>query len=318
MQVAAVSEDELLAIIIPRLSQGPAVELGPGDDAAVLSAPDGRLVVSTDVLVQDRHFDLRWGTSADLGYRSAMQNLADIAAMGARPTAVVVALVLPGHLEVDWVAGLAEGFAQACGPHRVGVVGGDLAAGEQVVVAVTAHGTLDGGRAVLRDGARPGDVLAVSGVLGRARAGLSLLQADPGAGGELVRAFLRPEPPLAAGPAARHAGATALLDVSDGLVRDAGRIATASGVSISVDTGRLQADLTAVEPAAEAGGSQALEWVLSGGEDHALLATFAPEAGLPAGFRVIGAVQEPTGSGPGVLVDGYRPAGRTGWDHFAG
>lgn len=317
MQVAAVGEDELLAIIIPRLSQGPAVELGPGDDAAVLSAPDGRLVVSTDVLVQDRHFDLRWGTSADLGYRAAMQNLADIAAMGARPTAVVVALVLPGYLEVDWVAGLAEGFAQACGPHQVGVVGGDLAAGEQVVVAVTAHGTLEGGRAVLRDGARPGDVLAVSGVLGRARAGLSLLQADPGAGGELVRSFLRPEPPLAAGPAARRQGATALLDVSDGLIRDAGRIATASGVVISVDTRRLQADLAAVAPAAGAGGKDPLEWVLTGGEDHALLATFPPEA-LPAGFRMIGAVQDVTGSGPGVLVDGHRPAGRTGWDHFAG
>lgn len=348
MRVGAISEEELLAIIIPRLPRGRDVLVGPGDDAAVLAVPGRRMVVTTDVLVQGRHFDLRWGTGADLGYRAAMQNLADVAAMGARPTSIVVALVLPSDREVAWLADLADGLAQACDPHEVGVVGGDLTAGESVIVAVTAHGVLDDGEPMLRSGARPGDVVAVSGVLGRSRAGLELLRSDPDAGqhtsagagpqharradalasaivhpaakADLVRAYLRPESPLAQGPIAGRAGATALMDVSDGLLRDAGRLAQASGVVLNLRSAVLADDLAAVADVAGGAGVDPLSWVLTGGEDHALLATFPPSGVIPDGFRQIGTVHEPGDiDGPAVLLDGGLPPGEgIGWDHFGG
>jgi thiamine-monophosphate kinase len=206
------------------------------------------------------------------------------------------------------------------------VVGGDLSGGPVIVVAVTVHGDLAGRAPVRRDGARPGDVLALAGTLGRSAAGLALLdagapQVDPAA----VAVYRRPQPPLAAGPVAAAAGATAMLDVSDGLLRDAGRIARASGVAIDVAGTALAADLAAVGDAARALGADPLAWVLIGGEDHGLLATF-PAGTVPAGFRTIGRVvaADGDGAGPGdrpgaVRVDG-RPgaelAGGVGWDHF--
>ncbi|WP_233571871.1 thiamine-phosphate kinase, partial [Cellulomonas triticagri] len=176
--VADLTEGELLARIFPLLPAGGATLVGPGDDAAVLDAPDGRYVVSTDVLVQDRHFRLAWSEGEDVGWRAAMQNLADAAAMGARPTALVVSLVMPGGLPVTWVEGLARGLAAACATVGAGVVGGDLSGGDAVVVAVTVHGDLAGVAPVLRSGARPGDVLALAGTVGRSAAGLALLDAD--------------------------------------------------------------------------------------------------------------------------------------------
>jgi thiamine-monophosphate kinase len=316
--VADLDEDALLALVFPLLPRGADTLLGPGDDAAVVTAPDGRVVVSTDVLVAGRHFRAEWSSGADVGWRAAMANLADIAAMGARPTAVVVALVLPGHTPVAWVTDLATGLAEACAPHGVGVVGGDLSGGDQIVVSVTVLGDLAGRAPVRRVGARPGDVVGHAGVLGHSAAGLALLRA--GLGGEharFVEAYLRPCPPVEAGALAAERGATAMIDVSDGLVRDARRLAGASGVLIDLDAGRL-ADVATLAPVAERLGSVPLEWVLGGGEDHGLLATFPPDAGVPAPFTVIGAVG-PRGKSPGsVLVDGAVPAGITGWDHFAG
>jgi thiamine-monophosphate kinase len=318
--VADLAEEELLARIFPHLPLGAGTLLGPGDDAAVVAAPDGRFVVSTDVLVEDRHFRRAWSTGEDVGHRAAAQNLADVAAMGARPTALVVSLVVPGDLPVTWVEGLARGLGEACGAAGAGVVGGDLSGGPAIVVAVTVHGDLDGRDPVRRDGARPGDVLALAGTLGRSAAGLALLdagtpQVDPAA----VAVYRRPQPPLAAGPLAAAAGATAMLDVSDGLLRDAGRLARASGVGIDVDGSALPEDLAAVAGAAQVLGVDPLAWVLTGGEDHGLLATFPPEA-VPTGFRVIGRVlRRDEHDGPGVRVDG-RPAaevvGGIGWDHF--
>ena len=318
--VADLTETQLLGRIFPLLPAGGDTLVGPGDDAALLAAPDGRFVVSTDVLVQDRHFRLGWSSGEDVGWRAAMQNLADIAAMGARPTALVVALVVPGDLPVAWVEGLARGLAAACATVGAGVVGGDLSGGDAVVVAVTVHGDLAGLDPVLRSGARPGDVLALAGTVGRSAAGLALLEAgradvDP----ELVRVHRRPEPPLTAGPAAARAGATAMLDVSDGLLRDAGRVAAASGVVLDLadPADVLAADLAAVDRAARAVDGDARAWVLGGGEDHGLLATFPPGA-LPAGFRAIGTVREPGPDAPAgtVLVTGTRPGTSPGWDHF--
>ncbi len=297
-RVADLSETDLLARIFPLLPTGPQSLLGPGDDAAVLAAPDGRVVVSLDVLVENRHFRRDWSSAADVGWRAAMQNLADIAAMGARPTALVVGLVLPADLPVRWVTGFARGMAAACAPSGVAVVGGDLSAGDEVVVAVAVHGDLDGRSPVLRSGAHPGDVLALAGAQGRSAAGMALLQAGhPRAHLDLVDSYRRPRPPLAAGPAAGDAGATAMLDVSDGLLLDAGRLAHASGVVLDLlaPVEAFRADLAVLDGAARLLDVNPLDWVLAGGEDHGLLATFPGGADLPEPFRVIGHVQAATG-----------------------
>lgn len=317
--VADLSEEQLLSRIFPHLPAGTHTLLGPGDDAAVLAAPDGRYVVSTDVLVEDRHFRRAWSSGEDVGWRAAMQNLADVAAMGAVPTALVVALVVPGDLPVAWVEGLARGLGAACATVGAGVVGGDLSGGDQVVLAVTVHGDLAGCAPVLRSGARPGDVLALAGTLGRSAAGLALLDAGSDADPALVEVYRRPRPPLAAGPAAARAGATAMLDVSDGLLRDGGRLAAASGVVLDLGAAAdvLAADLAALTPAARALGADPVAWALTGGEDHGLLATFGPGS-VPDGFRAIGVVRAPEVGHAGgvVLVGGIPPEGSAGWDHF--
>ena len=327
LTVADLGEDALLALVFPLLPAGRSTLLGPGDDAAVLAAPDGRVVVSTDLLVEGRHFRRDWSHGHDVGRRAAAQNLADIAAMGARPTALVVGLVTPADTPVSWVLDLASGLHDACAPDGVGVVGGDLSGGDGLVVSITVLGDLEGREPVLRSGARPGDVVAYAGVRGRSAAGLALLS-HPGhraladdLRAQLVGAHLRPQPPLEAGIRAAEAGARSMLDVSDGLLRDAGRLARASGTVVDLaDPATVFAeDLRILAPAALLVGADPVEWVLTGGEDHGMLATFPAGAVLPEAFRVIGTVLEPGGQSPPgtVLVAGRPPAvTTTGWDHF--
>lgn len=325
MNVSELDEAELLARIFPRLPAGTHTVLGPGDDAAVVTAADGRVVVSTDVLVAGRHFRTDWSTGVDVGYRAAMQNLADIAAMGARPTAIVVGLVLPSATPVAWVEELADGLALACGPHGVGVVGGDIVGGRELVVAVTVHGDGEGRAPVTRSGAAPGQVLALCGTLGRSAAGWSALAergARAGAEPALIApvgVFRRPVPPLPAGVRAAAGGVSAMIDVSDGLLKDGARLARASGVTLELDSAALAGDVAALGPAGALLGIDPWSWVLGGGEDHGLLATFgSAEEAAAAGFRVIGAVTAPRPEGP-VLIDGAAPGRRrlrTGWDHF--
>lgn len=320
-RVRDLSESELLAQIFPQLPRGGATILGPGDDCAIVRAPDGRVVISTDVLVEGRHFRRDWSQGYDVGWRAAMANLADIAAMGAVPTSVVVALVVPGDLEAAWVVDLARGLGDACGTYDVGVVGGDLSGGDTVVVSVTVHGDLEGRAPVLRSGARPGDVVAHAGVRGWSAAGLALLSAGAAtdAPSALLAGFLRPDPPVRAGRAAGVAGATAMLDVSDGLVLDAGRIAQASDVVVDLSLGALGDDVAQLADAAARVGADAATWVLTGGEDHGMLATFPADVALPVPFRAIGAVRrsdDEVRAGT-VLVDGQPWHGAAGWDHFA-
>lgn len=339
LRVRDLDETELLARIFPLLPTGDGVDVGPGDDAAVVRADDGRFVVTTDVLVEGRHFRRAWSTGYDVGHRAAVQNLADVAAMGARATSMVVSLVMPDDLPVDWVTDFARGLADASSSATV--VGGDLSGGDSVVVSVTVHGDLGGRAPVLRSGSRPGDVVAHVGSLGASAAGFALLSsgaADPADGAPgastprspYVQAYLRPEAPLRAGVAAARAGATAMLDISDGLFRDAGRLARAGGVDLDLSEGALMRDMSALVPAAvevaiatdsSDGSDLARTWVLSGGEDHGLLATFPAEVadrGLPDGFRVVGDVRATRGDGPAVLLDGVVPQVATGWDHFRG
>ncbi|WP_027479034.1 thiamine-phosphate kinase [Gryllotalpicola ginsengisoli] len=309
--VAEVGEEAVLARIFPRLPATDAALLGPGDDAAVLSAPDGRYVVTTDLLVHGPDFRWEFSSPVDLGWKAAATNLSDVAAMGARPTALVVALAAPQSTPVAVLEGVADGLRYACGALApgCGVVGGDLSASEVFTIAVTAFGDLEGRAPVTRSGARAGDVVAVAGELGVAARGLRLLferglEAAREADRHAVSRQLQPMPPIALGPLAAQAGASAMLDLSDGLALDARRLARASGVDVDFDA-RALGDMP--EAAYEA---------LTGGEDHALLATFPRAAALPAGFRAIGSVREPQGA-PRLLVDGAEFGERGGWDPYA-
>ncbi|MBO0786000.1 MAG: thiamine-phosphate kinase [Actinobacteria bacterium] len=337
--VADLGEFGLIAAITARLPQGPAALVGPGDDAAVVAAPDRRLVATTDLLVEGRHFRRDWSGPADIGAKAAARNLADVAAMGAVPVALLVGLAAPGDLAAAWVTELATGIARECAGTGAVVAGGDVSSAGIIMIAVTALGDLAGRDPVTRSGARPGDVLAVAGVLGHSAAGQALLaaglapeQPPRAAAGRradlaaLVAAYRRPRPRYQAGPEAAELGATSLIDVSDGLVADTGHLAEASGVLIDLDTalltgpggpGGAAALRTAAAVLSEAGasgpgGSDLLGWVLTGGEDHALAATFPPGTALPPHWVVAGRVSD----GEGVRVDGRPPAGNGGWDHF--
>jgi thiamine-monophosphate kinase len=303
--------------VIDRLVAGrrqPAfVTVGPGDDAAVVAAPDGRTVVCTDMLIQDRHFRLDWSTPHDVGRKAVAQNAADIEAMGGRSTAFVVGFGAPGDTRTAAAVELADGMWHEAQSIGAGIVGGDMVAAPQWVISVAALGDLEGRDPVRRDGARPGDTVAVIGDLGRSQAGYTLWHSGIDRHPALRRRHLVPEPPYGQGRIAARAGATAMTDVSDGLLADLGHIAAASNVSIDLATDGLRADLTALAEAAADTGADALQWVLGGGEDHALVATFP--AGPPPGWRVLGTVSAPAGA-PAVTVDGAPWRGDRGWQSF--
>jgi len=280
----------------------------------VLPAPDGRSVVSTDLLVEGRHFRRDWSSAEDIGVKAAAQNLADIAAMGAAPTALLLGLAVPGDTAVAWVLELVSGLLAEC--RRAGAVlaGGDVTSADSVMLGITAVGDLAGRPAVTRSGARPGDVVAVSGVPGHSAAGLALLEAgvDPADGelADLVAAHRRPQPDYPAGVTAAAAGATAMIDVSDGLVADLGHVAAESRVSIDIRSARLADERLAT--AAATLRADWREWALSGGEDHVLAASFPSDAHVPQAWTIVGQIRE----GNGVLVDSRPWDGRGGWDHF--
>ncbi len=310
-QIGDLGEDALIAGFTPRLPTTPAALVGPGDDAAVLSL-DGDLVVSSDVLVQDRHFKREWSTAVDVGFRAAMQNLADIDAMGAFPVALQVTIAAPSTTDVSWILDFADGMREACEPLHVGVVGGDLSGASEICVSVTAIGETRGRVPVRRGGSRHGDIIAVSAPLGAAMAGYHQLENMLDYDQEAIDLFLRPRPVIGAGIAAAEAGATAMMDISDGLVTDLARMAKASGLGMSVDSSLVPIHRAAAA-VATAVVANPVEWAITGGEDHHLIATFPPKADLPKPWVAIGTV---TREHQGVLVDGQVPA-RWGWDHFA-
>jgi thiamine-monophosphate kinase len=461
--VADLGEWGVIAALKARMPAGALTSVGIGDDSAVISTPSGSVVAAVDLVIEGRHFRREWSSARDVGVKAAARSLADIAAMGAVNTALLIGLAAPGTLPARWATELAEGLAAEATRAGAGIVGGDTARADSITVSVTALGDLAGRRPVLRSGARPGDVIAVAGRLGHSAAGLAMLTSGlarghasgsgsglapgvmsepargvgsapargvgsapargatsepargggsepawegmsepargvgseparrggsepergvaselaPGLGSELapglasglasgrapgltsvsgsglepgsgsgaaeadtvaalVAAHLRPAPPYEAGPEAARLGATAMIDVSDGLLADLGHVAAASGVRIDVNSAVLapgpalceaaarlpvpgESSKTPVAsapvasaPVASAAAAIALEWVLTGGEDHALVAAFPPGTVLPARWRVIGGVT----AGAGVTVDGAPHEGPAGWQHF--
>ena len=314
LTVGGLGEDALVAAITQRLADaGPpaGVLLGPGDDAAVVAAPDGRVVATTDVLVEGRHFRRDWSSASDVGARAAAANLADVAAMGAVPTALLVGLAVPADCSLEWVLELADGLGEEASTAGAAVAGGDVVRSEVLSVSVTALGSLEGRSPVTRGGALPGDLVAVAGRLGWAAAGLAVLSRGFRSPRALVEAYRRPAPPYTEGPRASALGATAMVDVSDGLVRDLGHVAKSSGVGIGLTRAAFHVPQEFVDTA-RALSADPMHWLLGGGDDHALAACFPPEVDLPMAWSVVGRVEE----GEGVLVDGQDWAGPTGWQTF--
>lgn len=312
MTIGELGEGETLARIFPLLPESHRTIIGPGDDCAAVSVANGRIAITTDLMIEGPDFHRGISTGFDLGWKACATNLADIAAMGATPTALVVGLAAAPETTVEYVLDIARGLhdaAQALAP-GCGVVGGDLSRSPIMMISVTAFGEWEGVEPVIRSGAAVGNRVAVSGVLGNAAKGLRTVLGTVAADGTIntdalaaawenhaseVMAQLRPSPPIADGIIAARAGATAMMDISDGLVLDARRIADASAVAIDLNL-------------AEVGDIDAL----TGGEDHALLACFPVNANIPPSFRVIGRVAP----GSGVLVDGVPFDAPGGWDPF--
>ena len=310
--VGQLGEFALIDAIAVRLvkSSTETVPVGIGDDSAVVSAKGGNVVACIDMLTQGVHFRLDWSEAKDIGRKAAAQNIADIFAMGATPTALLVGLALPSDTPVSWVMGLADGLSAEAAIVGVTVVGGDIVRGDSIAISVTALGELGERRAILRSGAKPGDVLALAGRLGFAQAGLLMLSRGFRSPRVLVGAHRVPEPPYELVRLATHA--TSMIDISDGLVSDLGHIAKASGVSINIQTSAFEIP-EPLAAAASAFNGNAMEWILTGGEDHAFAATFTNALDVPSGWILIGSVES---GESGVTVDGEVYSGK-GWDHFS-
>jgi thiamine-monophosphate kinase len=306
-------EFALIRRITADLAPGPDVLVGPGDDGAVL-ALQGPLVTSLDVLVEGVHFRRDWSPARDVGRKAVAVNVSDLEAMGARATALVVGFSAPPSLELTWALEFAAGLTEEAATAGVSLIGGDVTRARDVTISVTVLGTLDGRAPVLRSGARTGNVVAVRGRLGWAAAGLVVLGRGFRSPRVVVEAHRVPSIAYGAGATAATAGATAMIDVSDGLLADLGHVAAASGVTIDLD----RAAFPIAEPlqaVAAATGTDPYALVLTGGEDHALAATFPEPGAVPDGWTVVGRVRDADPE-PRVLVDGAPWDAAAGYDHF--
>lgn len=292
-----------------------AVALGIGDDAALLEpTPGHQWVISTDSLVQGVHFPERY-CPVDLGYRALAVAVSDLAAMGARPLAFTLALTLP-EVDETWLKSFSDGLAQSALDHRISLVGGDTTRGP-LNIGITVFGEAPSGTALRRSGAQPGDLLCVGGFLGDGAAGLAVVldQPVPEVLGQIDREYLagrfwRPRAQCELGMALSGL-ASAAIDVSDGLLQDAGHLALTSDVAL-----HLQADAVPVSSALQAWpAQQQREWMLRGGDDYVLLFSipahhFNQLHGWPV--SVIGRVE----AGTGVWLDGQQVGADGGYQHF--
>ncbi|MDR1430496.1 MAG: thiamine-phosphate kinase [Propionibacteriaceae bacterium] len=309
--ISDVGEHPMIQRLTAGLAAHPQVLLGPGDDAAVLRIA-GDVVVSTDTMVENVHFKRAWSAAEDVGRKAVASAVADLEAMGAHPVGIVIALSVPASETTGWIDGFRQGVASECERAGCALVGGDLARSSEVVITCTVLGELEGRAPVGRAGALPGQVIACCGNLGMAEAGLAVLRRGFSSPAAVVRAHRFPDPPYRQGAVAAAAGATAMIDISDGLVADLGHIAQASAVQLELDSARLRANADQQRVAAALGGIDPAQFILAGGDDHALVATIAADR-VPQGWFAIGKVSE---GEPRVLVDGREPTPLGGWDHF--
>jgi thiamine-monophosphate kinase len=312
--LAEVGEFPLIAAITEGLSLAPDVRVGPGDDAAVLAIADA-VAVSVDVLVEGVHFRRDWSEAGDVGRKAVAVNIADIEAIGARATGLLVGFSAPADLPLGWVLDFADGLVQESRAAGVSLLGGDVTRARDITIAVTALGSLEGRDPVLRSGARPGDLVAIHGRLGWAAAGLVVLGRGFRSPRVLVEAQRRPQISYGTGAVAAQAGATSMIDISDGLLADLRHVAEASGVLIDLrrESFEVPEPLQAV---AAATGSDPYTFILTGGDDHALAATFPSPDAIPAGWLVVGGVGPAKDDQAGVLVDGAGWESASGFDHF--
>jgi thiamine-monophosphate kinase len=312
-QLSEMGEFALIDAIISDLPSAPDVLVGPGDDGAVLLV-DSAVVTSVDVLVEGVHFRRDWSEARDVGRKAVAVNVADIEAMGARATGIVVGFSAPADLPVAWALEFAAGLRAECATAGASLLGGDVTRARDITVSVTALGVLDGRAPVRRGGARPGDVVAMVGRTGWAAAGLVVLGRGFRSPRAVVEAQRVPQVPYGAGAIAAAAGATSMIDISDGLLADLGHVAVASGVVIDLVKNSFSVP-DPLQAVAAATGTDPYRLILTGGEDHALVATFG--TGHPEGWQVIGRVRSVQPEGvPRVLVDGQVWEGVTGFDHF--
>lgn len=311
--LADLGEFGIIDRIAKDLVRGPGVVLGPGDDAGVVSV-DGAVVVSTDVMNEHVHFRNDWSSPSDIGHRCVAAGLADIEAMGAVPTAIVIALSMPKQTEVSWVDRFVEGVTEECARAHVSLVGGDLSTASAISIAVTALGETRGRSVIGRNGARAGDVVAYKGRLGWAAAGLAVLSRGFRSPRALVAAYQQPLVAYGAGIEAAQNGASSLIDISDGLVADLGHVARASSVIVDLDSSALPIP-EPLQAVAHATGRDPVDFLMAGGEDHALVGTFSLGQ-VPRTWTVIGRVLELDGRDPAVYLDSVEWLGERGWSHF--
>ncbi|HEX2235172.1 MAG TPA: thiamine-phosphate kinase [Actinomycetota bacterium] len=325
MRVSALGEHGLLERIARRIGPPPPSEVWAGDDAAVVPWPDAQLLLTTDVVVEGIDFRLEWSSPEDAGWKAVAASVSDIAAMGGRPQHAVASLALPAETPVALVDELLDGMLAAAARWGVSLVGGDLSGATELSLAIAAVGAAGQGGPVLRSAACPGDCLCVTGSLGGARAGLVALERgarSPDPETEAARARqLRPLARVDEGVALAAAGARAMIDISDGLVVDLGRLMAASGTGCDVDADAVPVD-PAVEPVARRWALDALETALVGGEDYELLLTME-ETLVDAAHTSLEAIGTPL-TRIGVVTEGpARIGGRElaswreeSWEHL--
>lgn len=315
-------EFELIARLAPFLAAGGDDDLvvGHGDDAAVLDLDGRGVCLAVDVLVEDVHFRRDLSSLADVGWKAVAVNCSDIAAMGGTPSVAVVGLCRPKSLPAEDVERIYAGMSEACERWRLRLVGGDTVAADALALSVTVMGDIEPQRAVRRSGARPGDKVLVVGTLGGAAAALELFRSGAPVDDLLLAAHRRPIARVAEGTALAEAGATAMIDVSDGFGADLMHICEASSVAAVVDAAALPAG-DGVATAALSVGRDPLEFVIGGGDDYALLATLPADAADTTAARVDGVVVGEIVAGEPAatlrLPDGTtRDLAGSGWDHY--
>jgi thiamine-monophosphate kinase len=329
------SEDELIATVARVVaSEDPTVRVGPGDDAAVVRPATGELVLTTDLLVEGVHFERGSISARDLGAKAVTVNVSDVAAMGASPRYALVSLAVPGNIEASWVIELAGGMHEACLEYALALVGGDTNRADDVTISVAVVGEVAPGRAVTRAGARPGDAIVVTGELGAAAGGLALSRAEPTVaatalsepwGRSLSRALARPVARVGEGHALASAGATAMMDLSDGIAIDLERLCRASAVGAELELASIPVAAALVSGSATLG-VDAMALSLGGGEDYELLATM-PSVAIERAATALRETFGVTLTRVGTIIDGggvvgVDDAGRrsalasSGWDHF--